>query len=87
MAKKYISVDLDKDQKQAIMKYASFYITDETTKADLLNNRVKWVRFGEYTLTELIGELSYHFNRTKSDQLFWFLDELNNHSEFYVKRK
>ena len=86
MANEYIEVDLDKVEKQAILKYASFFVTDAITNADLLNKRKKWIRFNRHALPEVIGELSYHFNRCKSNELFYFLDELIDHLESYEKR-
>ncbi len=85
MTIEYIEVDLDKYQKQAILKYASFFVTDGTTNGDLLNRRKKWIRFNRHALSEVIGELSYHFNRCKSNDLFYFLDELIDHLESYEK--
>ena len=86
MKNEYIEVDLDKTEKQAILKYASFFVTDEITNADLLNKRKKWIRFNRHSLPDVIGELSYHFNRSKSNELFYFLDELIDHLENYEKR-
>ena len=86
MTNEYIEVDLEKIEKQAILKYASFFVTDEITNADLLNKRKKWIRFNRHTLTDVIGELSYHFNRCKSNELFYFLDELIDHLESYENR-
>jgi len=86
MANDYIEVDLNKEEKQAILKYASFFVTNEITKGDLLNKRKKWIRFNRYALSDVIGELSYHFNRCKSNDLFYFLDELIDHLETYEKR-
>jgi hypothetical protein len=79
----YIAVDLDNDQKKAILHYAPFFVTDEITKNDLSNIRKKWIRFKPYALSEVIGELSYHFNRCKKKELFYFLDELIDHLENY----
>lgn len=86
MKNNYIEVDLKQEQKQAILKYASFFVANEITKGDLLNKRKKWIRFDQYALTEVIGELSYHFNRCKSNDLFYFFDELIDHLETYEKR-
>jgi hypothetical protein len=79
----YIEVDLNNDQKKAILHYASFLVMDEITKNDLSNVRKKWIRFNSPELSELIGELSYHFNRCKKRELFDFLDELICHLESY----
>ncbi|MEM7534220.1 MAG: hypothetical protein AAF639_18715 [Chloroflexota bacterium] len=83
MGNEYIEVDLDNEQKTAILKYAPFFVMDEITKDDLNNRRKKWIRFKPQCLSDVIGELAYHFNRTKSNQLFYFLDELINHLESY----
>jgi len=85
MATKYTKVDLEPHEKKAILKYASFFVMDENTKADLSNGRKKWIRFKPTAITDVIGELSYHFNRTKSDNVFWMLDELIAHLESYEK--
>jgi len=86
MTNEYIKVDLGKIEKQAILKYASLFVTDEITNSDLLNKRKKWIRFNRHALTDVIGELSYHFNRCKSNELFEFLDELIGHLESYEDR-
>jgi hypothetical protein len=86
MASEYIEVDLDKEEKQAILKYASFFIADATTNSDLLNKRKKWIRFNHHALSDIIGELSYHFNRCKNDYQFIFLDQLISHLENYENR-
>ena len=85
MAENYIEVDLESYQKKAILKYASFFVMDENTKADLSNGRKKWIRFPPTTITNIIGELSYYFNRTTSDNVFYLLDELICHLESYEK--
>ena len=79
----YIEIDLDKEEKQAILKHANFFIMDKITKADLENNRKKWIRFKQDNLPEIIGELSYHFNRCKSDYQFHLLDQLIMHLEYF----
>jgi len=61
MAVNYIEVDLESHQKKAILKYASFFVMDKNTKADLSNSRKKWIRFEPTAITDVIGELSYHF--------------------------
>ena len=86
MAKEYIEVDLTQDEKAGILKYAGFFVMDETTKADLSNGRKKWIRFSGYELSNIIGELSYCFNRCKDDSLFDFLDELISHLEYYERQ-
>lgn len=83
MPAKFIEIDLENDEKAAIMKYADFFITEPITKKDLANKRKKWIRFKSDDVSEIIGELSYHFNRSKSDKLFYFLDELICHLESY----
>lgn len=83
MPDKFIEVELDNDQKAAILKYAGFFVTNTITKEDLENKRKRLIRFKPSMLEDVIGELSYHFNRAKSDSLFYFLDELILHLESY----
>jgi len=45
MTKPTILVDLNKEEKSAILEYADFFIRDEQTKADLNNKRKKWIHF------------------------------------------
>ena len=85
MTKEYIQIDLSQDEKEAILEYASFFISEEATKKDLENRRKKWISFTKSELTEVIGELSYYFNRSKSDYQFYFLDQLIIHLEFHEK--
>lgn len=86
MASEYIYVDLDKEEKEVVLKYASFFVADEITKSDLLNKRKKWIQFKQYALSDVIGELSYHFNRCEDDYLFQLLDQLIGHLENYEKQ-
>ena len=86
MTKEYIEVDLTREEKEAILKYADFYVWDEITKGDLSNKRKKWIRFRKSTISDVIGELSYYFNRCKDNDLFYFLDELLEHLEDYESR-
>ena len=83
MAKEYIDVDLTQAEKAAILQYAGFFVVDETTKTDLSNNRKKWIRFSKFALSDIIGELSYCFNRCEDNDLFQRLDELISHLEYY----
>jgi len=85
MAKNYIKVDLTQEEKEAILQLAGFVISDEIIKTDLENKRKKWIQFTSFELSQVIGELSYHFNRSKSDYQFYFLDQLIGHLEFYEK--
>jgi hypothetical protein len=85
MSVEYIEVDLDNEQKAAILKYAGFFVMDAVSKKDLANKRKKWIRFTPYALSQIIGELAHYFNRTKSNSTFYFLDELICHLEFYEK--
>ncbi|MGB5446169.1 MAG: hypothetical protein WBM99_11750 [Psychromonas sp.] len=86
MTNEYLQVDLSQDEKEAILKHAVFVMTNKTTKIDLENKRKKWIRFTPYDLTQVIGELSYHFNRSKSDYQFYFLDQLISHLEQFERR-
>jgi hypothetical protein len=85
MSKEYIEIDLTPEEKAAILKHAGFFVMDEASKADLANGRKKWIRFTKYELSNIIGELSYYFNRCKDDSLFNFLDELICHLENYER--
>ena len=85
MEKPTIQVDLNNEEKSAVLEYADFFITDEKTKSDLSNKRKKWIHFTLDELTEVIGELSYYFNRCKSDYQFHFLDQLISHLEYYER--
>jgi hypothetical protein len=86
MVKEYINVDLTRDQKSAILEYAGFFVMDETTRADLSSKRRKWIKFSKFDLSNVIGELSYCFNRCNEDDLFHFLDELISHLEVYEQQ-
>ncbi len=83
MEKGYIEIDLNNEQKAAIIKYAAFLVHDNLTQTDLTNKRKKWIRFRPSAIREVAGELAYHFNRTKSNRLFHLLDELIDHLESY----
>jgi len=86
MATEYIEVDLTQEEKAAVLDYAGFFVMDETTKADLSNKRKKWLKFSKHALSDIIGELSYCFNRCEDDYLFHLLDELISHLEFYEQQ-
>jgi len=85
MSDKFILVDLDKEQKSIVLDKASFYLFDDETKKDLNNKRKKWIRFKNVTITEIIGELSYYYNRSKNEYESMLLDELICHLEYYEK--
>jgi hypothetical protein len=85
MDKIYIKVDLSQEEKEAVLQLSGFVLSDEATKKDLESKRKKWIQFTSSELTQVIGELSYHFNRSKSDYQFYFLDQLIGHLEFYEK--
>jgi hypothetical protein len=85
MSKDFIAVDLDSEQKAIVLDKASFYIFDDETKADLKNKRKKWIRFKKTTITEIIGELSYYYNRSTDHNESMLLDELILHLEYYEK--
>jgi hypothetical protein len=86
MARDYIEVDLTQEEKATVLEYAGFFVMDEITKADLSNKRKKWIRFSKYAISDIIGELSYCFNRCNDDYLFNLLDELISHLEFYERQ-
>ena len=85
MGNKYLLVDLDKEQKAIISDKASFFVQDGGTREDLNNNRKKWIRFKKMALSEVIGELSYYFNRCENKYESMVLDELIMHLEYYEK--
>ncbi len=85
MSDRFILVDLDKEQKSIVLEKASFYIFDEETKGDLNNMRKKWIKFKRTTLTDIIGELSYYYNRSENEYESMLLDELICHLEYYEK--
>jgi len=77
----YIEVDLRAYQKKIVLEHAGFLVEDETTQADMKNGRKKWIRFRHDVVPEVIGELSYHYNRCKSAAKSELLDELIIHFE------
>ena len=83
MKVEYTEIDLDNDQKAAILKYANFLVTDVNSQKDLVNKRKKWIRFQTGDIRQIMGELAYHFNRTNDDDIFYLLDELIAHLESY----
>ena len=78
---KFTEIELHADEKKLILKLAHFYVTDEVTLADLKNARKKWIRFHTGTVDSIIGELSYHYNRSRSTYQSEQLDELISHLE------
>ena len=86
MSNRFILVDLDKEQKSIILDKASFYIFDDETTEDLNNNRKKWIRFKGTALSEIIGELSYYYNRSNNNYESMVLDELISHLEHYKRQ-
>jgi len=79
-------VDLDREQKAIILDKASFYIFDDETTEDLKNNRKKWIRFNPTALDEIVGELSYYYNRSNNDYESMVLEELIGHLEYYERQ-
>lgn len=77
----FIEVDLHADEKELVLELAGFLIVDEVTQADLTNGRRKWIRFRPYVVSQIIGELSYHCNRSKSAAKSERLDALSSHFE------
>jgi len=77
----FIEVELRADEKKLILELADFWVRDETTQADLQNGRKKWIRFRPDVVSEVIGELSYHYNRCKSAAKSERLDALISHLE------
>ncbi len=80
----FVEVDLHAEEKKLILDLAGFLVVDEVTQADLKNGRKKWIRFRPHVISELIGELSYHYNRCKSAYKSELLDELIGHLEVTV---
>lgn len=78
---KFIEVDLHADEKKLILELAGFFVVDEVTQTDLKNGRKKWIRFRPYVVSEIIGELSYYYNRSKSAAKSELLDALISHLE------
>ena len=66
---------------------ASFFLTDSEPIEDLNNKRKKWIRFNKFMLSEIIGELSYCYNRSKNNYESIILDELIVHLEYYEEKK
>jgi len=85
MSNDFIFVDLDKDQKSIVLDKASFYIFEDETKMDLNNKRKKWIKFKRTTITDIIGELSYYYNRSENEYESMLLDELICHLEYYER--
>ena len=77
----FAQVDLQADEKKIILKLAAYCIMDEATLSDLNNARKKWIRFRPAAISDLIGELSYYFNRSRSAAQSELLDELIGHLE------
>jgi|GEM_PF-1286471 len=80
----YIEVDLRAYQKKLVLVHAGFLVGDETTLAELKNGRKKWVRFRPDVISDVVGELTYHFNRCNSDEKSELLDELISHFEYVL---
>jgi hypothetical protein len=85
MSSEFILVDLDNEQKSIVLDKASFYIFDDETTKGLNNKRKKWISFKNKTLTDVIGELSYYYNRSENEYESMVLDELICHLEYYEK--
>jgi hypothetical protein len=83
MRKNFILVDLDETEKLILLKEASFFLTDSETIEDLNNKRKKWIRFNKNILSEIIGELTYCYNRSKNNYESMVLDQLIVHLEYY----
>ena len=85
MSDEFIIVDLDAEQKSIVLDKSYFFLFDDETKDDLKNKRKKLIRFKRTTLTDIIGELSYYYNRSKNEYESILLDELISHLEYYEK--
>ncbi len=86
MSDEFILVDLDKEQKSIVLDKASFFIFDDETTKDLKNKRKKWISFKRKTLPDIIGELSYYYNRSENEYESMVLDELICHLEYCEKQ-
>lgn len=82
-----MDVDLAGYQKKLILELAGFFVTDEITLDDLKNSRKKWIRFKPQVVSDVIGELSYRYNRCKSTNQSEILDELISHLEFTLSAR
>lgn len=80
-AVEFIEVDLHAEEKKLILELAGFLVVDEVTQTDLQTARKKWIRFRPHVVSEIIGELSYHCNRSKSAAKSELLDALSSHLE------
>jgi len=78
-------VELTNPEKKLILELASFLVTEPETIEDLNNVRRKWIRFTRASITDVIGELSYHFNRCKSERKSSLLDALICHLEVHER--
>ncbi len=85
MATEYIEIDLTQAQKMAVLKYAGVCVFGGVISQDLKDKRKKWIRFEPFNITDVIGELTYHLNRSNDDATIDFLDELICHLEYYEK--
>ena len=47
----------------------------------------KWIRFEPYAISQIIGELSYVFNRCTDNYKFDLLDQLISHLENYEQNR
>ena len=83
----YIAIDLQPDEKILVLELASYFVRDEVTQADLKNGRKKWIRFRQHAISEIVGELSYHCNRSKSTYQAELLDALIGHIEASMTRR
>ena len=85
MSNKYIDIDLNREQKFLVQEKTSFFIFSDCTKEDLNNKRKKWIRFERLAISDIIGELSYYYNRSENEYESMLLDELICHLELYEK--
>lgn len=84
MQENFTEVDLTNEEKKLILELADFYIMDRESAEDL-RGRKKWIRLKRSTISNVIGELSYYFNRCESDRKSMLLDSLICHLEVYEK--
>lgn len=82
-----IEIELHPVEKKLILELAPFVVSDEVTRADLGNGRKKWIRFRRHDVSQIVGELSYHYNRCRSASKSELLDELIVHLESSLARR
>ncbi len=86
MNDEYVHIKLTKEEKSLILDKAQFYIFNEDTLNELKNRNKKVIKFKRSSVTDIIGELSYYYNRSNNEYESMSLDELICHLECYEKK-